>query len=87
MKANLFDVLKKINLEREQALHAYFSDNIMDLHAGRDGWGSLKIAITTGDAQELMGGVMGGKMKKRVLLFVVDSEAMEAVKAEIEGAE
>lgn len=51
---NLFEVLDKMNTEHEGSLHAYFSNNIENLNAGRDGWGSLKMAITTGDAQELV---------------------------------
>lgn len=82
---NLFDVLKRMNIEQPETLHAYFSNNIENLNAGKQGWGSVKMAITTGDAQELMNGTLSGNMSKTVMLFVVDRRAMDAMKKEMEG--
>lgn len=82
MTPNLFDVLNKMNTEHEGSVHAYFSNNIENLNAGKQGWGSVKMAITTGDAQDLMAGVASGHMTKTVMLFVVDREVMEKVKAD-----
>ena len=82
---NLFDVLKRMNIEQPETLHAYFSNNIENLNAGKNGWGSVKMAITTGDAQELMNGTIAGNMTKTVMLFVVDRSAMDAMKKEMEG--
>jgi len=82
---NLFDVLKRMNIEQPETLHAYFSNNIENLNAGKNGWGSVKMAITTGDAQELMNGTIAGNMTKTVMLFVVDRRAMDAMKKAMEG--
>ena len=81
---NLFDVLNKMNTEHEGSVHAYFSNNIENINGGSKGWGNVKIAITTGDAQELMAGTLSGHMTKTVMLFVVDRDMMEQVKKEIE---
>ena len=81
---NLFDVLKRMNIEQPETLHAYFSNNIENLNAGKNGWGSVKMAITTGDAQELMNGTIAGNMTKTVMLFVVDRRAMDAMKKAME---
>lgn len=81
---NLFDVLKRMNIEQPETLHAYFSNNIENLNAGKQGWGSVKMAITTGDAQELMNGTISGNMSKTVMLFVVDRRAMDAMKKAME---
>lgn len=84
MKANLFDVLNRMNVEHEGSVHAYFSNNIENLNAGSKGWGSVKMAITTGDAQELIAGVASGQMTKTVMLFVVDRAVMDRVRGEME---
>ena len=84
-KASLFQVLGRMNDDHEGSVAAYFAGNIENINAGKKGWGSLKMAITTGDAQALMAGTMSGHMTKTVMLFVVDRDVMDAVKAEIEA--
>lgn len=81
---NLFDVLNKMNAKHVGSVHAYFSNNIENLNAGKKGWGSLKIAITSEDAQELMNGTLSGHMTKTVMLFIVDKSIMEQVQKEDE---
>ena len=81
---NLFDVLKRMNIEKPDSLHAYFSNNIMNLNAGKNGWGDVKVDITTGDAQELMNGTLAGNMTKTVMLFVVYRRVMDEMKKEME---
>lgn len=85
MKANLFKVLDTMNTEHEGSVHAYFSNNIENVNAGKKGWGNIKIAITTGDAQEIMGGIMNCDITKSVMLFVVDRKVMDAVRAALEA--
>jgi hypothetical protein len=85
MKPNLFDVLNRMNTEHIGSVHAYFSDNLENVNAGKQGWGNVKIAVTTGDAQEIMGGIVGNRVTKSIMLFVVDREVMDQVKAEIEA--
>lgn len=82
MKANLFNVLNRINTEHVGSLHAYFSDNIKQIHAGKGGWGSVEMAITTGDAQELLNAVISGESTKSVMLFVVDRGILEKIRDE-----
>lgn len=75
--ANLFAVLDRMNTEHEGSVHAYFSNNIENVSAGKNGWGNIKIAITTEDAQEIMNGMMRGKMTRSVMLFVVDRDVLD----------
>ena len=82
---NLFDVLKRMNIEQPETLHAYFTNNVENVNAGKKGWGSVKMAITTGDAQEVMNGLIAGNITKTVMLFVVDRRVMDAMKKEMEG--
>lgn len=84
MKANLFDVLNTMNTEHEGSLHAYFSDNIQQVNAGKGGWGSIKMAIITADAQEVLSGAVRGEVTKSVMLFVVDRGVMEKVRDAIQ---
>jgi hypothetical protein len=84
MKANLFDVLDKVNKLPDGKLHAYFADNIMDVKAGKEGWGSVKMAIITGDAQKIMNAIMGGQNQVSVMLFVVDRQSLDETKNAIE---
>lgn len=84
MTANLFKVLDEMNRQHEGSVHAYFSNNIENINAGKKGWGNIKIAITTGDAQELMGGLMDKNMTKSVMLFIVDRKVMDEVRAKME---
>lgn len=81
---SLFQVLDRMNTEHEGSVHAYFSNNIENLNAGKKGWGSVKMAIVTEDAQALLNGVVSGDMTKTVMLFVVDRAVMEAVRDEKE---
>lgn len=85
MKVNLFDVLNRMNTEHEGSVHAYFSNNLQNVNAGRDGWGSVKMAITTADAQELIAGIASDHETKAVMLFVVDRAVMNQVKEEGES--
>lgn len=82
---NLFDVLKRMNIEQPETLHAYFTNNVENVNAGKKGWGSVKMAITTVDAQEVMNGLIAGNITKTVMLFVVDRSAMDAMKKAMEG--
>lgn len=84
MGANLFDVLNKVNQLPNGKLHAYFADNIQNVNAGKGGWGNIKMAIVTGDAQKIMNAIMGGNSEVSVMLFVVDKQSMDEVKNEIE---
>lgn len=80
---NLFDVLNRMNTEHEGSVHAYFSNNIENLNAGKQGWGNVKIAITTEDAQAIMHGILSKNMTKSIMLFVVDRDVMDHVKSEV----
>ena len=82
MADNLFEVLNKVNHLPGEKLHAYFANNIQNVNAGRKGWGNLKIAITTEDAQQIMAGIMGKNMSVSIMLFIVDRDSMEQVKTE-----
>ena len=82
---NLFDVLKRMNIEKPDSLHAYFSNNVQDVSSGKKGWGSVKMAVITGDAQEIMNGLMVGHITKTVMLFVVDRQVMDEMKKEMEA--
>lgn len=84
MTANLFDVLKRMNIEKPESLHAYFSNNLENVNAGKQGWGSVKIAVTTGDAQEIMNGIIGKNITKSIILFVVDQNVMDDMMEEKE---
>lgn len=86
MGSNLFDVLDKVNNLPGGKLHAYFADNIQNVNAGSKGWGNIKIAIVTGDAQKIIKAIAGGQSEVAVMLFVVDRQAMDEVKNEIEIA-
>ena len=81
---NLFDVLKRMNIEKPDSLHAYYSNNVENVNAGKQGWGNVKIAITTGDAQEIMNGIVAGNITKSIMLFVVDRRVMDETKKETE---
>ncbi|MFA6204328.1 MAG: hypothetical protein WC710_14215 [Gallionella sp.] len=83
--ANLFDVLKEMNINHPDTLHAYFQNNVENVNAGKKGWGSVKVAITTGDAQEIMNGFMDGHITKSVMLFVVDRDEMTRVQSVLEA--
>lgn len=84
MTVNLFKVLDEMNQQHEGSVHAYFSNNIENINAGKQGWGNIKIAITTGDAQELMNGLMDKNMTKSVMLFIVDRKVMSEVQSKLE---
>ena len=86
MGANLFDVLNKVNALPGGKLHAYFMNNIQSVNAGskKSKWGSIKIAIETTDASAILSTMVGNSKTKNVMLFVVDEDAIEQVKAEIE---
>lgn len=77
--SNLFDVLDKVNELPGGKLHAYFMNNIQHINAGSNGWGNIKIAITTADAQAIMNGIIGNKITHSVMLFVVERDAMDKI--------
>lgn len=84
MTANLFDALKRMNVEKPESLHAYFSNNLENVNAGKQGWGNVKIAITTGDAQEIMNGIVSKTITKDFMLFVVDRKVLDSMREEDE---
>ena len=86
MKANLFDVLKRVNDLPGGKLHAYFMNNIQTVNReiGKTGWGNIKIAIDKTDAGAILTAMAGGPKTKNVMLFVIDEDAIEQIKAEIE---
>lgn len=85
MKPKIFDVLERMNTQHEGSVHAYFSNNIETVNAGSKGWGNIKMAITTGDAHQVMAGSVSGDVTMSVMLFIVDLAIMDQVKAEIEA--
>ena len=84
MTTNLFDTLKRMNIEKPESLHAYFSNNLENVNAGKHGWGNVKIAITTGDAQEIMNGIIAKSETKTIILFVVDRQVLDDMQKEVE---
>lgn len=87
MKPNLFDNLRIINDEKIGSVHVYFSNNLKDVRAGKQGWGEITMAVTTGDAQEIMNGAVSGETTKYIILMVVDKKTYDEQKDRAVAAE
>lgn len=86
MTVNNFDVLKEL-CKRSNNVHAYPKDNITNINAGKKGWGSITIAISTGDAQKLLNETMAKTHDVGFYLIVWDIAEFDKLKAEMEEVE
>lgn len=77
-KINSFDVLK-IMSERNLKIKLFpIFDNLKNANAGKDGWGSITVAVDTETATKLM---IGEKMI--AVIIVADFDEFTAIKTEI----
>lgn len=83
-KANAFDVLKEMGKRNINSFHSYPLDNIQNINAGKKGWGSVQIAISTGDAQLLLNDVMQNGITTNICLMVWSVEEFDKIKKEME---
>lgn len=84
-KVNNFDVLKEMGKRNIITFHSYPLDNVQNINAGKDGWGSVQIAISTGDAYRLLNDAMLDKPANNVCLLIWSQSEFEKIKKEMEG--
>ncbi len=85
MKENVFITMARMNVQQPDSLHAYLSNNLQDVKAGKNGWGSVQVAITTGDAQAIMNDIFANKSTKIVMLIVADRKVFDDMRTDEEA--
>lgn len=82
-KINNFDVLNRMTEIDDKSLHGYSAaDNLMDVNFGKNGWGSIRLAISSDDASNLM-----SNKNTRAYLLVWDGKRFDEIKKQMEEAE
>lgn len=84
MSVSPFDVLRVMS-EREKDITMFPSDNLKNIRTGKNGWGSVEMAVDNNTAQRIMtsnkeSGVM-------FFLMVIDYEQYSEIMAELKAAE
>ena len=80
-KIDNFLVLSKMCDRNDDSIKAYSGDtNIIDANFGKDGWGSITIAV---DNKTISETALNNKVS--VMLLIYDSDIFKQIKKEMEG--
>lgn len=77
-----FDILKVMS-ERNKDIRMFPSGNLKNVRTGKDGWGSVEMAVDNGTAQKIM--TAGGEKGVGFFLMFFDYEQYEEIKAELKA--